>query len=255
MFCPYCGQANQSHDLTCVTCGRVLPGAGPAPQAAPPAQGGGWGQAPTPAPYPPSAPAPYPPQTYPPAAPPPATPAHQPARGGATAANPVVQPPPGRAHSEPLVQRPRTSNETQFLDPRSALRELESQRSIPGGGRLLGRVKLVVEQGQILGEQFLLADRDIVIGRYDAGSGRCPDIDLGAQDPSYVHRMHARIRFSDAGDRIVVQDLGGRNGAYINNRPVDRNGTAPLSVGDKLRIGRVVMRLVPAPEVDDLARG
>ena len=115
---------------------------------------------------------------------------------------------------------------------------------------LLGRVKLVVEQGKILGEQFLLSDLEMMIGRYDAGSGRCPDIDLTAQDPAYVHRQHVRISFTSAGESITVHDMGGRNGSYVNNKLIDRNGAARMRPGDKLRIGRVVMRLQLAPEVE-----
>lgn len=89
------------------------------------------------------------------------------------------------------------------------------------GPSLLGRVKLVVEQGKILGEQFLLSDYEMMVGRYDAGSGRCPDIDLTAQDPAYVHRQHVRISFSPAGESVTVHDMGGRNGSYVNNKLID----------------------------------
>jgi pSer/pThr/pTyr-binding forkhead associated (FHA) protein len=101
----------------------------------------------------------------------------------------------------------------------------------------------VVEQGKILGEQFLLSERECIIGRYDAGSGRCPDIDLTAQDPAYVHRQHARIVFGPHPEALTVYDMGGRNGSYVNNQVISRNGSATLRVGDKLRIGRVVLRL------------
>jgi pSer/pThr/pTyr-binding forkhead associated (FHA) protein len=125
----------------------------------------------------------------------------------------------------------------------------------PSEGRLLGRVKLVVEQGMILGEQFLLNDQELLIGRFDASSGHCPDIDLSAQDPSFVHRRHARLEFSSNGERLTLFDLGGRNGAYVNNRPVEQNGAAPIRIGDKVRIGRVVMRLQPTEEAETYDRG
>lgn len=115
---------------------------------------------------------------------------------------------------------------------------------------LVGRVKLVVEQGKILGEQFLLTERELIIGRYDAGSGRCPDIDLTAQDPAFVHRQHVRLVFAPQGAEITVYDMGGRNGSYVNNQLIARNGAATLHLGDKLRIGRVVLRLQAAPEIE-----
>lgn len=121
----------------------------------------------------------------------------------------------------------------------------------PTSGRVeVGRVKLVVEQGRILGEQFLLNDRELHIGRYDAAAGRCPDIDLTAQDPAYVHRQHVRLAFNRTGDQLMIYDMGGRNGSYLNNQLIERNGSALVQLGDKIRVGRVVMRLQPAPEVE-----
>jgi len=116
--------------------------------------------------------------------------------------------------------------------------------------QLLGRIKLVVEQGKILGEQFLLSDAEAIVGRYDAGSGRCPDIDLTAQDPAYVHRAHVRLAFNRDGTELTMHDMGGRNGSYVNNRLLEKNGSTRVQPGDKLRVGRVVMRVQHATEVD-----
>lgn len=122
----------------------------------------------------------------------------------------------------------------------------------PVPGRVqVGHVKLVVEQGRILGEQFLLNDHELYVGRYDAASGRCPDIDLTAQDPAYVHRQHVRLAFNRTGDQLMIYDMGGRNGSYLNNQLIERNGSALVQLGDKIRVGRVVMRLQPAPEVEN----
>jgi hypothetical protein len=121
---------------------------------------------------------------------------------------------------------------------------------IPGKVQV-GRVKLVVEQGRILGEQFLLNDHKIMLGRYDAASGRCPDIDLTAQDPAYVHREHVKLSFNRPGDQLMMYDMGGRNGSYLNNQLIEKNGSALVQLGDKIRVGRVVMRLQQAPEVDN----
>lgn len=124
----------------------------------------------------------------------------------------------------------------------------------PGQGsmRMLpGHVKLVVEQGKILGERFLLNDVDLLIGRLDAGTGNCPDIDLSAQDPAFVHRRHVRLRFEVPESALYLEDLGGRNGSFVNNRPVTPRTDVRLRVGDKIRIGRVVMRLLEAPEMHD----
>lgn len=115
----------------------------------------------------------------------------------------------------------------------------------------VGQTKLVVEQGRILGEQFLLNDHEVIIGRYDANTGRCPDIDLTAQDPAYVHRQHVRLRFDRSGDRLVMQDMGGRNGSYLNNQLIEKNATAIVQLGDKIRIGRVVLRVQSVRDTED----
>lgn len=115
----------------------------------------------------------------------------------------------------------------------------------------VGQTKLVVEQGRILGEQFLLNDYDVVVGRYDAGTGRCPDIDLTAQDPAYVHRQHVRLAFNRTGDQLMVYDLGGRNGSYLNNQLLEKNASAVVQLGDKIRVGRVVLRVQTARDRQD----
>lgn len=115
-----------------------------------------------------------------------------------------------------------------------------------------GTLKLLVEQGKLLGEQYLLSDPTLLIGRFDAASGVCPDIDLTAQDPAYVHRRHARLQFEESDGSLHLIDLGGRNGSFVNNQAVPRGSAVRLRVGDKVRIGRVVMRLLAAPEMNDM---
>lgn len=119
----------------------------------------------------------------------------------------------------------------------------------------VGHTKLVVEQGRILGEQFLLNDYELIIGRYDAGTGRCPDIDLTAQDPAYVHRQHVRLAFNRTGDKLMVYDLGGRNGSYLNNQLLEKNASAVVQLGDKIRVGRVVLRVQASREREETRAG
>ena len=106
--------------------------------------------------------------------------------------------------SEVFTMDSLSGNEPSHAEPRQQEHRpgvaVEEHYSRGGQGpSLLGRVKLVVEQGKILGEQFLLSDFEMMVGRYDAGSGRCPDIDLTAQDPAYVHRQHVHGRRRAAG--------------------------------------------------------
>ncbi len=105
-----------------------------------------------------------------------------------------------------------------------------------------GKVKLVVEQGMVLGKQFLLTGDEILVGREDASENIYPDIDLSGLDEGYVHRRHARLVFE--GSFLFVTHLGGHNRTYVNNRPIADHLACPLNVGDTVRFGKVLMRLV-----------
>lgn len=109
---------------------------------------------------------------------------------------------------------------------------------------LLGQIKLVVEQGLIIGEQYLLSETEMLIGRADRETKSYPDIDLSGQDNEYVHRKHARVQFHDLHTRVSVEHLGGANPTLVNNVPVEDGELVELQVGDRLRVGRVVMRLL-----------
>lgn len=50
-----------------------------------------------------------------------------------------------------------------------------------------------------------------------------------------VSRLHCRL-VADKSHQLVVEDLGSRNGTFVNGRKIDR---ATLKTGDRLRVGRV----------------
>ena len=104
-----------------------------------------------------------------------------------------------------------------------------------------GNVKLVVEQGQSVGAQFVLGDAEMLVGREDEDADIYPDIDLSDQDAGYVHRQHAKINFEDG--NLAVTHLGGSNKTRINNKPIPDNEPSPLKLGDKVSFGKVVLRL------------
>lgn len=62
--------------------------------------------------------------------------------------------------------------------------------------------------------------------------GRSANCQVTLDDP-LVSREHARIRIQ--GQQAVVHDLGSRNGVHLQGQPIA--GSAPLSNGDRLRIG------------------
>lgn len=116
---------------------------------------------------------------------------------------------------------------------------------VPGqlaSGPRRGKVKLVVEQGLILGKQFLLSDDRMLVGREDAEGQIFPQIDLTGLDEGYVHRQHAELTFE--GTFLFVTHLGGHNRTYVNNRPIADQLPHPLNIGDTVRFGKVVLRVV-----------
>ena len=74
-------------------------------------------------------------------------------------------------------------------------------------------------------------DRSLVIGRR-------PDCDLVLRDDS-VSGHHARFGWS--GDGWHVEDLGSRNGTYVNGRAV--KSSVALHSGDAVRIGTATLRV------------
>ncbi len=115
--------------------------------------------------------------------------------------------------------------------------------SQPAGDLMPGNVKLVVEQGQSVGAQFVLGDAEMLVGREDEDADIYPDIDLSDQDAGYVHRQHARVNFDNG--NVTVTHLGGANKTRINNKPIPDNEPSPLKLGDKVAFGKVVLRLLP----------
>ena len=67
--------------------------------------------------------------------------------------------------------------------------------------------------------------------------GRGPRADF-VLDAALVSRVHCRLVVAD-GD-LVVENLGSTNGTFVNDRQVER---ATLKVGDRLRTGRVELRV------------
>lgn len=117
------------------------------------------------------------------------------------------------------------------------------QTPLPAGNLTPGSVKLVVEQGQSVGAQFVLGDAEMLVGREDEDEEIYPDIDLSDQDAGYVHRKHATLNFDNG--NLSVTHLGGSNKTRVNNKPVADNVATPVNLGDKIAFGKVVLRLLP----------
>jgi DNA-binding winged helix-turn-helix (wHTH) protein len=80
------------------------------------------------------------------------------------------------------------------------------------------------------GREVLLPDGEHLIGRGDDCQIR--------SDSTRVSRHHARVRVSSG--RLVVEDLGSRNGTWLHGRRLE--GAAELASGDTVRVGPDVIR-------------
>src|SRR6476619_792065 len=67
--------------------------------------------------------------------------------------------------------------------------------------------------------------------------GRAPRADF-ILDVALVSRLHCRLTAAD--DQLAELDLKSTNGTYVNDKRVEK---AQLTSGDKLRIGRVELRI------------
>lgn len=78
-------------------------------------------------------------------------------------------------------------------------------------------------------EAYVLEDGDNIIGRDE----RCSVV----LDGSGISRHHARVFVAKG--RAVLEDLGSKNGTWVNDRRID--SAVDLEEGDEIRIGTVVL--------------
>src|SRR5581483_4176236 len=67
--------------------------------------------------------------------------------------------------------------------------------------------------------------------------GRAPRADF-IVDAALVSRLHCRLTAGD--DDLEVVDLSSTNGTYVNDKRVEK---ARLAAGDRLRVGRVELKV------------
>jgi len=67
--------------------------------------------------------------------------------------------------------------------------------------------------------------------------GRAPRADF-IVDAALVSRLHCRLTAADS--TVEVVDLKSTNGTFVNDRRVEK---ATLSLGDRLRVGRVELKI------------
>ncbi len=91
-----------------------------------------------------------------------------------------------------------------------------------------------------LGNRFALAPGGTIdIGRSPSAAVSLPEV------PS-LSRSHARLRY--LGGRVTVEDLGSRNGTFVNDRPV--KGVVELHSGDRFQVGSVHFKFLHERDVE-----
>jgi two-component system cell cycle response regulator len=102
------------------------------------------------------------------------------------------------------------------------------------------RACLIVIRGLNVGEMYKLAKREMILGR--GGQADVEILDDG------ISRRHAAVRF-DA-DRVVLEDLGSRNGTFLNGQRVE--GAAAIRDGDKIQLSSTtILKFTYADRLDE----
>lgn len=104
-------------------------------------------------------------------------------------------------------------------------------------------MNLVIIRGEGQGKSFVVEEGSNLIGRWDPDAGAFPEIDLEKEDiEAKVSRKHAVVERK--GDAVTVEDVGSRNGTFINRGPRLESGVKyPLKVGDELIVGKIFLQL------------
>jgi hypothetical protein len=84
-----------------------------------------------------------------------------------------------------------------------------------------------------------IGGRTLVLPNGEQDVGRMADCWLTLED-DLISRYHARLHVTD--DRLEVEDLGSRNGTYVNGDRIE--GRVELCNGDRVRFGREVIAVL-----------
>ena len=95
---------------------------------------------------------------------------------------------------------------------------------------------LELVEGKDAGRTFALGAGEV--------AGRDPSQPI-ALDDEQVSRRHARFALS--GGQVTVEDMGSRNGTYVNGQVLQ--GVRPLVPGDRVRMGLTVLELRSSAQI------
>jgi hypothetical protein len=118
--------------------------------------------------------------------------------------------------------------------------------AMPAGGTPIpagAQVKLVVQRGLKVGEEYNVFAGENYVGRADE---KPVDIDLTFQEPEdrvWCSRQHALLVFDDAAGTLTIEDLNSSNGTFVNRERVYPGQPRQLFVGNTIQIGTVHLRV------------
>ncbi len=123
--------------------------------------------------------------------------------------------------------------------------DYEEGRSQWGSARFNGRSLLMI--GVEKDPQTFAFDGDeieeLILGRADSRTGEAPAVNLtqhGALDMG-VSRVHAKIIRRDGS--LQLEDLGSRNGTYLNGQKILEHQPRILRDGDAVRLGKLALQI------------
>jgi len=120
---------------------------------------------------------------------------------------------------------------------------LEREKAEAEQPRFTSNLVLRLDIDEASHPMLLTVSGDLVVGRADNVTDYVPEIDLTPHGAYRLglSRRHALIRMQEG--KLVVKDLGSRNGTYVNGIAVQAGTTQPLKAGDELRFGNLAMRV------------
>lgn len=83
-----------------------------------------------------------------------------------------------------------------------------------------------------------VSTRPLLLGRVDPDAEKQPDIDLTPHEAHEegVSRIHAQLQLFN--DHVCIEDLGSRNGTFVNGERLAPYVEHPLHDGDWIKLGR-----------------
>jgi diguanylate cyclase (GGDEF)-like protein len=103
------------------------------------------------------------------------------------------------------------------------------------------RACLIVIRGLNVGEMYKLSRSEVIIGR-----GQQADVEILDDG---ISRRHAKISFR-SDDTVEIEDLGSRNGTYLNGQRVEK--TSEIHDGDKIQLSSTtILKFTYADRLDE----